>query len=176
MTEPTAAGVLAALRARGATLATAESLTGGMLAAHLVDVPGASAVFRGGLVPYATDLKATLVGVDAGLLERLGPVAGEVAAALAEGARGRCGADWGIGTTGVAGPDPQDGKPAGTVYVGLAGPDGNAVRALHLDGDRAAIRAATVAAALALLAERLDATPQSGGKAPAAQGVSTSDA
>ncbi|SHM43791.1 CinA family protein [Cryptosporangium aurantiacum] len=156
--EPTAAGVLAALRARGATLATAESLTGGMLAARLVDVPGASAVFRGGLVAYATDLKATLVGVESALLDRLGPVAGEVAAALAEGARQRCGADWGLGTTGVAGPDPQDGKPAGTVFIGVAGPGGApAVRELHLTGDRPAIRAATVDAVLSLLAERLTA-------------------
>ncbi|MFI5956971.1 CinA family protein [Cryptosporangium sp. NPDC051539] len=159
-TEPTAAGVLAALRARGETLATAESLTGGLLAAHLVDVPGASRVFRGGLVPYATDLKAALVGVDPDLLDRLGPVAAEVAAALAAGTAQRCGADWGIGTTGVAGPDPQDGKPAGTVFVGVAGPAGPpAVRALHLAGDRPAIRAATVSAALALLAERLDGKP-----------------
>ncbi|WP_035856909.1 CinA family protein [Cryptosporangium arvum] len=154
-TEPTAAGVLAALRARGETLATAESLTGGLLAAHLVDVPGASRVFRGGVVAYATDLKATLVGVDQALLDRLGPVAAEVAAALAGGARRRCGADWGIGTTGVAGPDPQDGKPAGTVFVGVTGPSGAVTRALRLTGDRAAIRAATVAEAVALLAAEL---------------------
>ncbi|MFG1923951.1 CinA family protein [Cryptosporangium sp. NPDC048952] len=155
MTEATAAGVLAALRERGETLATAESLTGGLLAAHLVDVPGASRVFRGGIVAYATELKAALVGVDADLLDRLGPVAAEVAAALADGTRQRCGADWGIGTTGVAGPDPQDGKPAGTVFVGVAGPDGVVTRALHLDGDRAAIRAATVTEAIGLLASRL---------------------
>lgn len=155
MSAATAAQVLAALGASGATLATAESLTGGMLAAQLVDVPGASAVFRGGLVPYATDLKATLVGVDRALLDRLGPVVGPVAAALAEGARRRCGADWGVGTTGVAGPDPQDGKPPGTVFVGVAGPTGTVVRALRLAGDRPAIRAATVQAALTLLAERL---------------------
>lgn len=152
----TAAAVLAALKASGATLATAESLTGGLLAATLVDVPGASAVFRGGLVPYATELKATLVGVDRGLLDRVGPVAAEVAAALAVGVRQRCGADWGIGTTGVAGPDPQDCHPPGTVFVGVANPAGDAtVRALNLSGDRSEIRAATVRAALTLLAERL---------------------
>ncbi|GAA0261620.1 hypothetical protein GCM10009539_54070 [Cryptosporangium japonicum] len=78
-----------------------------------------------------------------------------MAAALAEGARRRCGADWGIGTTGVAGPDPQDGKPAGTVFVGVAGPPGVATRALGLTGDRAAIRAATVTEAVALLAAEL---------------------
>jgi len=128
-----AAAVLAALRGAGATLATAESLTGGLLAATLVDVAGASAVFRGGLVPYATDLKAALVGVDQGLLDRVGPVAAEVAAALAEGARQRCGADWGVATTGVAGPDPQDGHPPGTVFVGVAHrTEGVTVRALRL--------------------------------------------
>jgi nicotinamide-nucleotide amidase len=149
-----AAAVLAALRRRGQTLAVAESLTGGLLAATIVDVPGASTVFRGGLVVYATDLKATLAGVDAGLLAERGPVDPDVAAALAAGTRERCGADWGLSTTGVAGPGPQDAVPAGTVYIGLRGPGGEAaVRRLALDGDRATIRHATVAAALALLAE-----------------------
>lgn len=133
----------------------AESLTGGLLAAAIVGVPGASAVFRGGLVVYATDLKSSLAGVPPGLLEERGPVDPDVAAALAEGARGRCGADWGLGTTGVAGPDPQDGNPVGMVYVALAGPDGPRVRPLKLGGGRAAVRAGAVDAALALLAERL---------------------
>ena len=154
---PTAA-VLAALRGRAQTLAVAESLTGGLLAATIVDVAGASAVFRGGLVVYATDLKATLAGVDPGLLAERGPVDPDVAEALARGAAERCGGDWGLSTTGVAGPGAQDGVPAGTVYVGLYGPgDGAAVRRLALGGDRAAIRRATVAAALALLAERVGA-------------------
>jgi nicotinamide-nucleotide amidase len=150
-----AAELVAALRARGQTLATAESLTGGLLAATLVEVPGVSAVFRGGLIPYATELKAALLGVDEELLARLGPVAAEVAAALAEGARRRCDADWGLGTTGVAGPDPQDGHAPGTVFIGVAGAAGATVRALHLSGGRAQIRGATVAEALALLAEQL---------------------
>ncbi|MCW2609670.1 MAG: cina protein, partial [Cryptosporangiaceae bacterium] len=98
----TADHVLAALRRRGETLAVAESLTGGLLAATLVAVPGASTVFRGGLVVYATDLKVTLAGVPADLLAERGPVDGDVAAALAAGARDRCGADWGLATTGVA--------------------------------------------------------------------------
>lgn len=146
-----AAGLLATLAARGETLAVAESLTGGLLAATIVDVPGASAVFRGGFVVYATDLKATLAGVDADLLAARGPVDPDVAAALAVGARDRCRADWGLATTGVAGPDPQDGKPVGTVYVGLAGPGGGTVRSLTLSGDRDAVRAAAVDAALAEL-------------------------
>ena len=137
---------------RGETLAVAESLTGGLLAATIVDVPGASRAFRGGLVVYATDLKGSLAGVPSDLLAERGPVDPDVAVALAAGARQRCGADWGLGTTGVAGPDPQDGVPVGTVYVALSGPSvGSAVRRLQLDGDRPAIRAGAVQGALQLL-------------------------
>ena len=118
----TAEALIAALRRRGETLAVAESLTGGLLAATLVDVPGASRVFRGGLIVYATDLKATLAGVPAELLAARGPVDPDVAVALARGARERCGADWGLATTGVAGPEPQDGAAVGTVFVAVAGP------------------------------------------------------
>lgn len=150
-----AADVVAALAGRGETLATAESLTGGQLAATVVDVPGASAVLRGGLVVYAVDLKASLAGVSAELLAERGPVDPDVARALARGARERCGATWGLGTTGVAGPEPHGGAPAGTVYVGLAGPDGDVAERLALPGDRAAVRAGTVAAALALLLRSL---------------------
>ncbi|HKT05724.1 MAG TPA: nicotinamide-nucleotide amidohydrolase family protein [Rugosimonospora sp.] len=159
MAAPEAAQVVAALAGRGQTLAVAESLTGGLLAATVVEVPGASAVFRGGLVVYATELKAVLAGVPARLLAERGPVDPEVAQLLAAGARERCGADWGLGTTGVAGPDPQDGVPVGTVYLGLAGPDGSrTAQRLELHGGRAAIRAATVTAALDLLADRLRAS------------------
>jgi len=149
------AELLARLRARGETLATAESLTGGLLAAMIVDVPGASRVFRGGLVVYATDLKARLAGVPAALLAERGPVDPDVAAALAAGARQRCGADWGLGTTGVAGPDPQDGHPVGTVFVAVDGPVVR-VRALTLTGTRPEIRQAAAVAVLDLLAEVLN--------------------
>jgi nicotinamide-nucleotide amidase len=152
----TAEAVLAALRSRGQTLAVAESLTGGLLAATIVDVPGASHAFRGGLVVYATELKATLAGVPPELLAARGAVDPDVAAALAGGVRRRCGTDWGLSTTGVAGPDPQDGKPVGTVYLGLAGPDGlGLVRHLQLSGDRATVRRGAVAGALDLLARAL---------------------
>jgi len=143
------------LAARGETVATAESLTGGLLASTIVDVPGASAVFRGGLVVYATDLKATLAGVPMDLLDERGPVDPDVAAALAAGARERCGATWGMATTGVAGPTPQDGIAVGTVFVAVAGPS-SAGLALRLDGDRLAIRTAAVRAAFALLSTALD--------------------
>ncbi|HET6211899.1 MAG TPA: CinA family protein, partial [Micromonosporaceae bacterium] len=130
----TPADLLAALDRRGETLAVAESLTGGLLAATIVAVPGASAVFRGGLVVYATDLKASLAGVPAGLLAERGAVDPDVAVALARGAREKCRSDWGLGTTGVAGPDPQDGVPPGTVYVACAGPNGSGVRAFMFTG------------------------------------------
>lgn len=105
--------------AAGVTVATAESLTAGQIAATIADVPGASAVLRGGLIVYATDLKRDLAGVDAGLLDDRGPVDPDVARALAEGAARRCRADIGIGATGVAGPDPQDGHAVGEVYVAV---------------------------------------------------------
>ena len=142
MTE-SVADLIERLAARRETVATAESLTGGLLAATIVDVPGASVVFRGGLVVYATDLKATLAGVPLDLLDERGPVDPDVAAALAAGARERCGATWGIATTGVAGPTPQDGVAVGTVFVAVSGPS-SAGRALRLDGDRPAIRAGAV--------------------------------
>ena len=151
--------VVKALVERRETLAAAESLTGGLVAATLVNIPGVSAVFRGALVVYATDLKHALAGVPERLLKDRGPVDPEVALALATGARERCAADWGLGTTGVAGPDPQDGKPVGLVFVAVAGPSGATVRELTLGGSRAEIRAASTAAVLELLAERMRATP-----------------
>jgi nicotinamide-nucleotide amidase len=141
------------LLAQGATLATAESLTGGLVGAALTDVPGISEVYRGGLVVYATDLKASLAGVPDELLDRVGPVHPDTAAALASGVRERLRATYGLATTGVAGPDPQDGHPAGEVYVAAAGPGAVRVRALRLAGDRAAVRAGSVAAVLALAAD-----------------------
>lgn len=152
-----AAGVLARLGAQGSTVAAAESLTGGLLAATLTAVPGASRVFRGGLVVYATDLKASIGGVPPDMLAEHGPVSAPVAQALADSVRHRLGASYGVALTGVAGPDRQDGRPVGTVYVGLAGPDGHQVRLLDLPGDRDQIRASSVLAALRLLAEELPA-------------------
>jgi nicotinamide-nucleotide amidase len=149
------AALHAALRERGETVAVAESLTGGLLAAALTETPGASATFRGGLVVYATELKATLAGVPAPLLAAHGAVSPDVAAALAGGARDRLGSTYGIGLTGVAGPGPQGGVPAGTVYLGLASPRGGQVHKLLLPGDRAAIRGAAVIAAVALLSDEL---------------------
>jgi nicotinamide-nucleotide amidase len=116
------------------------------------------------LIVYATDLKATLAGVPEELLAERGPVDPDVARRLAEGGRERCGADWGLATTGVAGPEPQDGKPVGLVYVAAAGPDGSVVERLDLDGGRAAIRDATVEAALRLLTDRLHSAARENGR------------
>jgi nicotinamide-nucleotide amidase len=148
------------LKAQGKTLATAESLTGGLVGAALTDVPGVSAVYRGGVVVYATDLKAKLAGVPEDLLAAVGPVHPDTAAALASGVRERLNATYGLATTGVAGPDPQAGVAAGTVYVAAAGPDAVQVRKLELSGDRGAIRRGSVQAVLelaaALVAEEVD--------------------
>lgn len=146
--------VTAILAGRGETLAVAESLTGGLLAATIVEIPGVSAVFRGGLIVYATDLKATLAGVDEHLLAERGPVDADVAAALADGARARCGADWGLATTGVAGPSSQGGMPVGTAFVGLYGPGAvKSARAYEFPASlgRRGIRSRCVLEALELL-------------------------
>jgi nicotinamide-nucleotide amidase len=152
-----AAAAVHLLVERGETLAVAESLTGGLLAATIVDIAGVSAAFRGGLVVYATDLKASLAGVPPDLLDARGPVDPDVALALAAGARRRCGADWGLATTGVAGPQPQGGQPVGRVYVAVAGPDTDEVRRLDIEGNREAVRDGAVTQALDLLATRLRA-------------------
>ena len=148
------------IKRRGETLATAESLTGGLLGAALTDVPGVSAIYRGGVIVYATELKAKLAGVPEDLLAAVGPVHPDTAAALASGVRERLDATYGLATTGVAGPDPQAGVAAGTVYVAAAGPGSVQVRKLQLSGDRAAIRRGSVQAVLelaaSLVAEDLD--------------------
>ncbi|MBL3666907.1 CinA family protein [Streptomyces sp. M2CJ-2] len=154
-----AAEVVRLLTVKGGTLAVAESLTGGLVAAEITSVPGASKVFRGSVTAYATDLKHELLGVDATLLAQRGAVDPQVAAEMAAGVRKALGADWGIATTGVAGPDPQDGQPVGTVYVAVSGPSvtdsvfagGGKVEHLRLNGDRAEIRMESVRSVLALL-------------------------
>lgn len=162
-TEGPAASVVHDLAKRRETLATVESLTGGLLAATIVEVAGVSSVYRGGLVVYATELKSQLAGVSAELLAGRGPVDPDVAVALALGGRRRCAADWGLATTGVAGPEPQGGKPVGLVYVSVAGPRGSVVRRLELGGGRDLIRSTTVVQALRLLAEQVAKGPGAAG-------------
>ncbi len=157
MARTTAADLVERLTAAGLTVAVAESLTGGLVTVALTDVAGASVVVRGGVLAYATDLKAQVLGVDEVLLARAGAVDADVAEQMAGGARLLMGATYGLATTGVAGPDPADGKAVGTVYVAVAGPGSSRVKALRLSGDRTGIRADSVLAVLALLAEELDA-------------------
>lgn len=168
----------------GESVGCAESLTGGLVVARLIETPGASAVVRGGLVAYATELKAALLGVDAALLAERGAVDPEVARQMALGARRVLGADWGLATTGVAGPDAQDGRPVGCVFVAVAGglvdgsvgqSDGESVGGSgavggggavvvverhDLVGSRAEVRSGAVDAVLDLLRRRLDATAE----------------
>jgi nicotinamide-nucleotide amidase len=151
----TAAGVQALLTRARATVAAAESLTGGLVAAELTSAPGASRTFRGSVTAYATDLKREVLGVDGPLLAERGAVDPDVALQMAEGVRRLLKADWGLATTGVAGPEPQDGKPVGTVHVAVAGPDGARRQELRLDGSRSEIRITTVEAVLGLLEQAL---------------------
>jgi len=156
--------ILASLESRGQTLAVAESLTGGALAAAIVAVPGASAVFRGGVVAYATDLKTALLDVPAELLDRRGPVDPEVAVAMADGVRRRLTATYGVATTGVAGPSAQDGIAPGRVYVAVTSARDTLVHTLNLSGDRASVRGQAADEALALLARVILAASDSVGE------------
>jgi nicotinamide-nucleotide amidase len=135
-THDEAGALLTLLEAAGATLSTAESLTGGRLAAAVTAVPGASRSYLGGVVSYATALKESLLGVPHGLVEQYGVVSAECAIAMAAGCRDATGATYALATTGVAGPDSQEGKPVGTVFVGMAGPGGVRALSLELVGDR----------------------------------------
>jgi nicotinamide-nucleotide amidase len=139
------------LVARAETVATAESLTAGLICAVLADVAGASAALRGGAATYATDAKAEVLNVPTGVLTEYGAVSEQCAVAMAEGARALFAATWGISATGVAGPETQEGHPVGTVFVGVAGPAGSRVVELALAGERNEIRTQSAEAALQLL-------------------------
>jgi nicotinamide-nucleotide amidase len=146
-----ARALVADLIVRHQSVATAESLTAGLLAATLAGVPGASSVLRGGLIAYVEDTKISLAGVAPQVLDAVGPVSAPTARALAVGARQRCAATWGIGLTGVAGPEEQGGNPVGTVFLGLAGPVDTDVVQLAFTGTRWDIRVAAVNEAIARL-------------------------
>jgi len=150
-TRTLAAQLVAALQGRDDSVATAESLTGGLLAGFLTSVPGASAVFPGGLVSYSTDVKQDVLNVPPDVVAAHGVVSGACAEAMATGVRDLLGSTYGVSTTGVAGPETQEGKPVGTVFVGVAGPDGTRALELSLDGDRAEIRESSCVAAMSEL-------------------------
>ncbi|WP_374969785.1 CinA family protein [Terrabacter sp. BE26] len=163
------AQLVARLTESGETVACAESLTAGLVAATIAGTPGASVVLLGGVVAYAAEVKTRLLEVPAELVAKVGTVDPAVAVAMAEGVRRRLGSTWGLSTTGVAGPGPSEGKPAGTVHIAVAGPSGTVTRPLELNGTRAQIRSATVDAVLRLAvhesgATRRTPTPPSGAR------------
>jgi len=155
VTSRDAAALIERLRAGEQTVATAESLTGGALVSRLVDVPGASHAVRGGIVAYATDVKRTVLGVDGALLDAHGAVHPDVAAQMAEGVRRVLGADIGIATTGIAGPESPDGQPVGRVHIAVATAAATLVVTRDLTGDREQIRAETVRQAIAATRDAL---------------------
>ena len=149
-----ARSAIEALKEKGLTVATCESLTGGLICATLVDVPGASAVVRGGFITYQTDMKPLLAGVDAALIREKGVVSEEVAKAMAEGTRARLGVDIAVSATGMASPGGAEEPPAGTVFVGVSTKDGAYAIPLDLEGDRQSVRRQTVEQAIrAILTE-----------------------
>jgi nicotinamide-nucleotide amidase len=152
-----ARALVADLTLRRQTIATAESLTAGLLIATLAGVPGASAVLCGGLVTYTEGTKIALAGVARQVLAQTGPVSAPTARALAVGAQQRCGATWGVGLTGVAGPEAHGGHPVGTGFVGVAGPTDTEVTELLLSGSRWEIRLGAVHRALTRLRELVEA-------------------
>ena len=141
---------------RGQSLATAESLTGGLVGARVTTVPGASSYYRGGVVAYATEAKAAVLGVDRQLLDRQGPVSEPVVAAMAEGVRRAFAADVGVATTGVAGPTEQGGRPVGNLCLAVADPAGTVTTTTRAPGDRTQVRAWATTLALDLLRQRLE--------------------
>lgn len=149
------ADVVGLLTVAGATVSTAESLTGGLVCAALVSVPGASEVVSGGIVAYSSEAKIDLLGVPADLITTYGAVDAHVAASMANAARRRFGSTYGLATTGVAGPDPSEGKPAGTVHIAISGPAGTTSYELSLDGDRESVRIATVTELLSRFVDRV---------------------
>lgn len=150
---------VALARERGLTIATGESLTAGLVAAALAEVPGASAVLRGGVVSYHREVKESLLGVDSALLDRVGAVDPAVALQMALGARAACGADVGVATTGVAGPEPHEGKDVGTVMVAVTSAERRIVHEFRFEGTRAQIREASCEAAVNMLTEVLEREP-----------------
>lgn len=152
-----ASALIDALVARGETLAVAESITGGGIATALTDVPGASKVFLGGMVTYATEAKISLLGIDPELISRSGVVSRPVAEAMARAARERCGSTWAIATTGVAGPGPHHGVAAGELWIAISGPRSEAEHLKLGDLGRERVRSGAVTGALALLSRILRA-------------------
>ena len=143
--------ILELLRSSQSTLATAESITGGLISGALTDIPGSSDVFLGGVVAYSAAAKSSLLGVDRELMTRHGVVSAEVASAMAQGALHAFGSSWAIATTGVAGPGASEGVAAGTIWIAVAhAGDAPESQLLLLSGDRQQVRSETIARAFTL--------------------------
>lgn len=156
MTTSVAVQIVDRMAARDLTLAVAESLTGGAVCVALTDAPGSSKILLGGVIAYATQIKSEILGVDAALLARTGPVTAEVAEQMAHGVRARIGASVGISTTGEAGPDSASGAPPGTAFVAVTSERGVWVKEVFVEGGRAEVQRGTRDAVLALLLSLLD--------------------
>lgn len=161
MTSEDPNAIVKQLTLRQLTIATAESLTAGMLSSVIAGVPGASAVLQGGIVAYNNTVKHRLLGVSADTLAARGAVDSETARQMATGVRKRLNADLGVATTGVAGPEPSEGKAVGIVFIALSTVDDTVAKLLRFNGTRQHIREATVAASLQLVAEWLARSPNS---------------
>lgn len=159
--------LLALLESDGATVATAESVSGGGLVASMTSVPGSSAVVRGSVVAYATDVKASVLGVDSAVLGEQGPVCAEVAEQMARGVRDLLNSTYGVSTTGEAGPDSASGRPVGTVFVAVASSRGTMTRRLELSGGRDQVQEGAVEGALSLLSRAREAARAAAGPGPA---------
>ncbi len=146
------------LQSHGETLSTAESLTCGLVAATFAGVPGASRVLRGGLAAYSTEVKIGVLGLDSALVDRFGVISSECAEAMATQALRVFVSDWAVSSTGVAGPDSQEGHDVGTVFVAVAGPGVLRSEYLQLAGGRNDIRASTVHALIGLLESEIIST------------------
>ena len=155
--NPSAQEIVSTLTERKQTIAIAESLTGGGLSQALTDIPGTSHIFLGSIIAYSVDIKIRELGVKNSSIENFGVVSEEVAWEMANGIRSKFGSDWAISTTGVAGPGPSHGIPAGTVWIAIIGPSHREAIALALEGDRSAVRHGTIESALGTLARILRA-------------------
>jgi nicotinamide-nucleotide amidase len=155
MTTTLSTTIVESLKSKGETLSIAESLTGGALTSEIVSVPGASHILKGSIVAYSVEIKVHELSVSQEIIDKVGVVSEEVALAMADGVKARMNSTWSIASTGVAGPGPHHGIPAGTVWLAIVGPDTRETVKLALEGDRERVRRGAVESALGVFARIL---------------------